>query len=233
MPSQLARLYIMGGRLEDVEFQTVVLDAMRQNPAPCLTTLRILYQNSAIDSPARSSIVDNTVQNITPAILNTWVLDTTTDGELVLGLLTALLAQLLPHSSQQSKRTISPPHHIGAANMPRYNAILDAVRIALHADAPSATETLFSQVKSMDPLHDCEIMLELFGALLVWRSGGKARLLGLEWRGSGICQKLREMRACLPSRETEKTKIWEDRPEGWPGMAQLGKLLRGFVFLFV
>jgi hypothetical protein len=206
LPGQFARLYVLGERIEDEAFKRVVLASMRRNTAPCLTTTRMIYQNTTVGSLARPTVADSIVRNITPAIWKPWELDLTTDGELMLGILTALLTQL-PLTSQWPERTATPQYHIGVTNMTRYNAILDSVRVALRPDAQPAMDALFTQVKSINPLHDCEFMIELFGAQVEWRGGNQAVLQGLRWRGIWGGQK--------PLDQETWEERWHDAVE-WP-----------------
>jgi hypothetical protein len=152
----------------------------------------------------------------------------------MLDLVVALLTLVL-RSPSRPERTAPPPHHIGATKMTQYNAILDSVRVALRPGAQPATDTLFSQVKSIDPLHDCDFVIELFGALVEWRSGNQAVLQGLRWRDIGEVQKPLDPETweerwhdAVEWPETlvafvspmEETEILEARSEKWNGVIE-------------
>lgn len=174
----------MSERVEDEGFQNTVLDIMRQSTTPCLTSARVIYHNTKATSAARKVVFENTVRDITPAVWETWKLGPTTDGALMLNFLVELLTKL-PLASRESEETASIPSHQIVVKIPRYAAILENVQNALQRDAQVTTEALFSQVKSMDALNNFEFMMELFGALIEWRSGKKARLREMKWCGIG------------------------------------------------
>jgi len=128
---RLAKLYVLGERVMDEDFQNCILDAMAarfQITQPSIGTIRTIYEGTAATSPARRLVVDMSAFFIkTPEARRVQDLDPDSDGEFMMDFIAALIKYRAQPSCKVAKPWITERHlyRVGTASEEQHASAMD------------------------------------------------------------------------------------------------------------